>query len=657
MMKTHPPLPTVDPDGLVLFPQETSSALLWRVVLIGVLIVFFLTIFGTPIVDFFYPAPPIRLIGRERGQDRQLRQQARWLDGSLFKLWEHDLRLRSRVRRWVTDQYAWILYSRLGHVENQLVCGKEGELFLRSRIELPDNMSDEDIIRRSTNCMASLQRRVLLEGFDFFAIPIPRKAALLSSELPTNTNARPELDQKLGGNLQTKGIASVNLWPIMNSLPGLKGYYLLGSHWDDKAQLESARLCCRAAGLLIPKKKRQSTLQVGRPVLPGGGLDLLAFAGMSTAGHRFPDSAGMRPIFIQDSAGKPIRKTRAEKPNKTIIIGTSFSDERKFPIFLEHFSGLKIWNGAHAGRFSGINLADLLRNRGKSNRGGLLLFEIPNHQLFMVPFRALTEPLNSLPPPPYLSQYFSPGPGMLKVRKNSDVTIKDREQLILHIPNGRIAHTNDGALALMLEGDISRPLVLRVRGKGIEPTNLRWEPEQKALFIPLVGNSMTSEGLWLSLSPSAQNSEASTLRLKKLKLVSQVQAQPRVDLPHPTPSQTAGGWEVIIQPPRECRATRLSLLELALAVKPSFAGDLQIEVSSPDGGPPFQARWNGLAGGALVVASLTSLQNRRIGRIRISGSGPAPRELLRRAALRLGRERLHSPSEALNRRSSDFARP
>jgi len=358
---------------------------------------------------------------------------------------------------------------------------------------------------------------------------------------------------------------------------------------------------------------------------------------MSTVHHRFPDSASRRPIFIRDSTGKRIRKTRAKKPNKTIIIGTSFSEKRNFPIFLEHFSGRKIWNGARAGQFSGISLADFLRNRGKNSRGGLLFFEVPDHELLLKPFRALTEPLRILPPPPDLSQYFSPGPEMLKVKKDTDITIQGRVQPILHIPNGRIAHTNDGALALTLEGDISRTLVLQVQGKGIQPTNLRWEPEQKALLIPLFGNSMTSEGLWLNLSPSAQNSEASTLRLKKLKLVSQVQAQPRVDLPHATPSPTAAGWEVIIQPPPECRATRLSLLELALAVKPSFAGDLQIEVYSPDGGPPLQAKWSGLKGGALVVASLTSMQNRRIGRIRISGSGPVPGQLLRRAMIRLGR--------------------
>ncbi len=226
---------------------------------------------------------------------------------------------------------------------------------------------------------------------------------------------------------------------------------------------------------------------------------------------------------------------------------------------------------------------------------------------------------------------------MLKVGRDSDVTIQGRGHAILHVPNGRIAHTNDGALALLIEGDISRSLVLRVRGKGINPTDLRWKPEQKALLIPLVGDSMTSEGLWLNLSPSAQNSEVSTLRLKKLELVSLVQAQPRIDLPHPAPSQIAAGWELIIQPPTECRATRLSLLELALAVKPSFAGDLQIEVDSPDGGAPLQANWSGLKGGTLVVASLTAMQNRQIGRIRISGSGPAPRKLLRRATLRLGR--------------------
>lgn len=79
------------------------------------------------------------------------------------------------------------------------------------------------------------------------------------------------------------------------------------------------------------------------------------------------------------------------------------------------------------------------------------------------------------------------------------------------------------------------------------------------------------------------------------------------------------------------------IVNLALAVKPSFAGDLQIEVDSPDGGPPIQAKWSGLKGNALVVASLTSLQNRRIGSIRISGSGPAPQKLLRRAVIRLGR--------------------
>ena len=97
------------PDGLIVIDEQESARGLAGVTAWFVIGVFVFSIVGTLAADHFFRLPAPALAGEEKQQEEKRREEARVLDGSMAKLIERDLRIRSRVRAWINPPYSRFL--------------------------------------------------------------------------------------------------------------------------------------------------------------------------------------------------------------------------------------------------------------------------------------------------------------------------------------------------------------------------------------------------------------------------------------------------------------------------------------------------------------------------------------------------------------------
>ena len=628
-MGTSRNVTVTDRDGLVAFPDALPERRISSVCAVAAAILLIVVLGGTALVDLVSPAPALTLIGAEKRRDARLRSVARLWDGSLFRLWEHDLRLRSRVRRQVTDAYGWVLYRYFRHVQGNLVVGPRGWLFLGYRTSVADE-TDEDLARRAGAAMAAIDRRIHALGMRAIIIPVPRKAALHADELPGTVRSRPEVDRAVVRDLEERGIEVVDLWKVFEQDLSGPAYHMLGSHWTDEAQVVAAREAAAACG-------DSQTPEGGWRVLKSTGLsldvdtDLLKFAGIHGE-YRLPGLAAREGFNLVETKGLHTPPLLEDEPGRVVILGTSFTYRRKFPTLIAHFLGEGIWSGARAGSFPGDVLASFTSSAYKRGKTELVLFEVPCHHLVRQPLAGIVEPAFAEPPPPGILRYGQVRDDHLLVKSGKTTAIRKGRTLV-SIPAGSMAHTGDGVVALRVRGASSAGVSLKLELTDGLSLTIPWGDDVPEVNLPLIALGPSSQTV--KLKAFSRNPKAS-ISIESVEIVSETPPLPRLDLSSERPIATSTGWEIVFDPTSEVRMGALSLLELGLGVKGRFSGDVRVEVTTTDGTGALRAEWRGLTKGALVVLSLAPLRGEVIESIRLTGSGDPPERVLHRAVLRLG---------------------
>lgn len=370
-----------DHHGLIDGGHPPSTARTRRLYLV-VIFAFLGPLIAAGLVDTFWPITPPTPVGEENEVQQAQQQAARWHDGSLAQWIEEQSRQRSRVRHEVLPAYSQFLLVGLGHVQQQLILGRQDWLFLRSRAT-PSLGSDEAHLSQSTAVLSALQRRSRQAGFRLVVLPIPRKSSLAAEFLPPDIDSRAHLDERLPGRLAAAGIDHVDILPRLRRLEETwdeTPYYRGDSHLTRSAMLEAAEQVAQHLDLWTPPtERRRTTLRHLGPRLARKDLMRLAGIDIGTSSANAALVERRLDFEVLDSQG---RRAKPAEKGSVAIVGSSYSAYSDFALYLTHFIDQPVVDLSKPGQNPLEAVAGLLAAPPASVPAPVILMEIPNYFLF-----------------------------------------------------------------------------------------------------------------------------------------------------------------------------------------------------------------------------------------------------------------------------------
>jgi hypothetical protein len=595
-----------------------------RLSLLAAAAVFTVVIAGTLAVDLVAPVPAVRVFGEEDRRERALRASARFADGSLAAVLERDLRQRSRVRRWVVDRWARVLYRNLRWVKPPVACGPDGWLFLEERIAVGGQKPERDVLW-SGAVLSALDRRLTAFGHRLLLMPVPRKAALAARHLPAGYDARPGLDDRAIDELERRGLEVVDLRPGLRALGG-RAYHMLGSHWTDEAQLAAARAAVEALGL--PAETGDALFR-RRPGAATVDTDLLNMVGV-IGSYNPPEAAARDSVVatnnraVADGEGRP-------EADELVVLGSSFSHRRRITGYLEAMLGTTVWNGARGGRPPDGVIADFVDLRTASPA---ILLETPLHHFLNRAHERFAVDTMTRRAPERLLRLRAASPAERRIELGEEWAA-EAHRPVLVLPERRVAHTGDGAFGLRLRGRVQAPVKVTVTGEGLGRVRYVWRPPVDAVVLPLLDLRPTTRRTEVAIAPLGN--AAVGVRLDAVELVSEVAPEPHAELGRESVTDLDGSWRAVVPVRSETTLARDAALILRLAVEGGdFDRQLQVAVYPSGDADPLVLRYRDLGRGTLVVSSLRPLAGQAVDRVELRGSGNAPDRVLDRSTLRFG---------------------
>jgi len=608
-----------------LFPVTARPASPGRRGVARWVVAFFLVVLTvTGLVDTLLPVPAPRLLGAERQEEERLRRSARFGDGTLARLVERDLRLRSRVRRTLGSYYALALFYFLDEAQGHVVVGHDGWLFLPGRTLLP-RRDDRAVAATSAALLAAVERRLAAFGVRLIVVPVPRKSVLYADFLPRGIDPRADLDEELVRALERRGVTTVDLLGLFRRHrerhPEELLYFQSDSHWTDAAQVLAAEEICRTAGILVPERER-----LGRLVSLGPApqeRDHLEYIGLFLP-ERALDVLGLPRVerFGVERDGKIL--TDHENPPTmpaVAITGTSFTARRELPLLLEHFAAQPVWNAADVAAWPLATVARLLGEHPAS-LPEILVLELPGHHAIGLQPLQEVEPLLAGHPPP------ADVPRLVLRRMNTRAQPGRKEGFenareLARLPAGRLVHSADGIAALRLRGRVQGSRAWLTIVSGDNALRIPWPKDLRELVVPLTAAAPSGEAVSVFLLGHG------ALTLESADAVADFDETRAVAGRHARVAGDGGGWrQRLVFPDRPLIVHHAGLL-LRLDVKGAAAGGrMRLSVAAPGGEPlgldlaPVDAR-------GVVLISLSPLQGRRLARVEIGGDGAPPRQVVK----------------------------
>ena len=502
-------------DGLVTVTSDRPVA---PVTAWCVIILFLGIIVGTGCIDSIAPVPLPLLTGLERRQEDQRIKNARIIDGSRARLIEHHQRLRSRVRAAVSPEYSFALHRWFHEVKPSVIYGKEGWLFLKSRV-IPAKPVDQVTLARIADGIAFISDRIAESGSRLILLPIPRKAVFCSKYLPDWVRTDIALDSTFISLLQQRGIPTVNMFEFIETDGISPPYYKRGSHWIPSTQILVAEELCKTAGIWAPAQERNTEIVfIGERVEE---FSVLEYAGVGI-NRRIENilKTTTTPYFrVENKRGIPDLHDVSRTERSICLFGTSFS-AGSFHHFLRHFSRYNIRNMAHRGTNPFESFGDFIKDLPPAPHGymfpDVIIIEFPIHQLFISlerEFATLHEFLN---------------PAQTEMRTLFDVEIEPKFIGGRYISNTpvRIAHVRDtipeqpdnGLTGILFSGELTGGDVILVSRSGSDRSRVIWREGQTEIFFPLI--DMNSFPLvTFSIRSTKSSGERVLVRINKARMV------------------------------------------------------------------------------------------------------------------------------------------
>lgn len=608
---------STSPGGLGSIPVRSAQK--WFVV-----VLFLLVCAGTGFVDSLAPVPLPVLVGAEGAKETQLSRDATIADGTRARLIERHLRLRSRVRRYVTPEYGFALYRWLHEVRPTVIYGKDGWLFIRSRAA-PRRTIDDAALSLITSQMALISHRMTDLGSRLIMVPIPRKAVLCADRLPSWCRSQSHVDTAFVAGLLSRGVTCVDLFATLQASPAAPYYYMRGSHWTDESRLAAAQEICRVTGILSPEDGRRTR------IIPLGlrreEYDVLEFAGVEPnrrIGGFLAHTKSPRYHVRGKVAGAE------ESGARILLFGTSFSRDLLY-LLLQHFSQRPIERHAERGDIPLDVLARYVQEcgprPGPGELPGVVIIELPMHAVFDGLDNGIASLLGLLQPP-----WVTPLPvadvSEVVGDASDGVHLRHKATPILIVHRGRLAHLASGSLGIRVEGTLTGGDALVDIDTGSGRTTVRWLAGQDSLVLPLVGECPSVGARVFLRARRGSGKVHAAIRRAEVVAYGALRMETPAGI---DPMVQGGGWSQAIHVDALPSEGAHSLLEIRLDVRGAFDGRASVEF--PEKGGTAVIVYQHLLRDAVLVLDLPCLSSPPPWTVRVFGSGQAPRNVVGSARL------------------------
>ncbi len=581
-------------------PQASTSSGFRAWVIVLLLGINAAILLGTAGIDLIFPAHRREALGLEKAREDERRANAKWSDGSMTSLIEHDYRQTSRVRRELSKPYTEWLFRVFGEGGASVLVGKDGMLFLRDRIEVPETHFRVGA-QRTGAIYAAVSRRLEALGIRMVVAPVPRKAVICADWLPHGWRANRPYDEIILEEFERRGVFTVDLLTALEPHAD-EAFLRMDTHWSTQGMRESARALGEMTGWIKPADQRYGSLrEVPAPkTAPLGDLTLVM-------GVEFQESDApkyQRPmveVILEDGQRLPKGDIHAN----IVLCGTSFSQHGTFASFWAHFLGLSVQTYSIPGAPPYAALAAMFAERMPDRLPHIVIEEVPNHHIISAGHDATRWAVNA-----YAAEVFT------KYRPEQHATVPlppeafrtnapmgtpvhaVRGRVLLDLDAGWLAHSSGGAAELYLEGEVLGGEVRMDVACDGGTLSAPWPKESRSLQLPLLQQSAGAHSVQVVLATLTPEAD---FRLDKaeIRVVGRPSAAVSGDVLEPT--QESEGWRQTVRFGPNVTIPAHGTLVLETASGDTSADAVRVVLPSTTSEPDFVFALEGVrAGGAFV---------------------------------------------------------
>ncbi len=477
-----------DDDGLVAAPPDLVDAG-WRRVAAWMVVAGFLTLTGgAGVLDAVAPARGPQLTSIDRAARRVERATADIASGARMRVIDRDLQEHSNVRFLLTPWYLAHVLLPLREGGSGVVVGRDGWLFLESRITPRDGAHHPDHAALAANTLTAIDRRLLALGLDPVLVPVPRKGTVATRFLPDGADLRPGFEQALTRRLREGGIPFVDVAHLWRDVDPALTWLRHDTHWSSYGRWLAMEQAVRQLGRLVDPALRSSpaehdvTAPVPRELLKTLGIPL-EHPVFDTIPH---DSLPGPLVTDEDIAGL----STADPP--LVVIGTSFTAHDDVTREVSHLVDGLALNLGRQGEHLGRTLHDALRDG--LPEGADVIVEVPTFQLQLQGFRgrglhrhkeSMLEPLTLTDPPAW---------------HPLDVELLTPSRDVWTLPARLLGTSGDGVVSIVLSGrpEGARRLTAVLATDGTRLA-VEWPEDRDSVSLPIITPSPGSEFLRVTL--------------------------------------------------------------------------------------------------------------------------------------------------------------
>ena len=470
------------------------------------LALFSAALLGTAGIDTCWPAEELQLVGAERVARERARASASLWDGTLARDLEDRLRARSRVREEVMPWYSFQLFQLLDEGAQGVAVGQDHWMFLERRCRLKP-FPDDALARSCTQSVIALDRRLAAREIELTVLPIPRKSYVAHDYLPRHLDGRAAVDDLLIGGLLERGVETVDLRDSYRALDPGEVYLKLDTHWTPRAARIAAQEVAASSDL-----PREGGEPLGRLTLEATQTDSQRnVATLISIGAR-PDAEDLASVgFVHPPRTRIHLPTKVFKwfrsPTPTVPIalaGTSFSHQQRLGQVIAHYAGEPVFDGSRPALPHMTTLAQVLEAYDGTRPLERLVWEFPIAVAFdectnfgIRHGSPVTRALAAVPPPSPRTVLDVPEE-LLRATSSRPLQGRGKRATLMTIPGGWLAHSGDGVLDLVLEGEWSGERCELVLQCGATATKHVLPKGPFTLSFPVLGSSKAASLLTLT---------------------------------------------------------------------------------------------------------------------------------------------------------------
>lgn len=334
----------------------------------------------TPTIDALNPVEDPKLLGEEARVAALARKSRSVFDGSWMRAIEGKLRLRSRVRDTIAPYWSALLLRYLHDAPDDVIVGRDGWLFLRSRVDQPQSVTQR--APSATAAFASaMQRRMAVNGSRLVFAPIPRKAAACAELLPKGLPQIPNFDKNIYHAFDRLGVERIDVLGLFDGLELRQRYLPYDTHWTREAVLAFVDEVARVYPELLTNEVEADVTWIDREESTG----LLGFAAIPPK-HEARHVLDIGTVRTWRIEPHQLRKLQRQKTTDVglAMVGSSFTDHFGVADAMAWKFQRPVYDGGRAASRFGDPLGGMLQSFHGKPLAPFVVYEFPIHQCFEI---------------------------------------------------------------------------------------------------------------------------------------------------------------------------------------------------------------------------------------------------------------------------------